>query len=302
MGINQAYQCAYEPGSTFKVLTLAASLDAAAVTEGTTVTCSGGLAQPGKYVRCSHTHGTVGIDAAIAESCNVAAMTWASRLGRDKFISMVDKLKLTQAPSLGMSRASTGSFARNDPAQRLQLAVMSFGQGIVVNPVRLAAAFACIGNGGKFVEPQIIESVNGVPQIKPAGQRVFSVATSNRVMRAMVNTFEAEGGTATKLRIPGVQLAGKTGTAEKNQNGRVGEAGFVASFVGFVPAYQPKAIVLVMVDDPKGLRYHGAEVAGPVFTEIARAILHRSNITSAVPVPNEIEMEVSVRPSGKTNP
>jgi cell division protein FtsI/penicillin-binding protein 2 len=104
--------------------------------------------------------------------------------------------------------------------------------------------------------------------------------TAEAVMRAMEATIESDGGTGRKLRIPGYSLGGKTGTAQKtNANtGRIEGGGYISNFVGFVPAHQPKAVVLVMVNDPKAGKFYGSEVAGPVFLDIARAVIRRLQI------------------------
>ncbi|MBX3097575.1 MAG: penicillin-binding protein 2 [Fimbriimonadaceae bacterium] len=290
-GLNQAYQLAYEPGSTFKVLTLAKALDMGVVGEGFSYSCGGAISVGGKSIRCSHVHHGVGLDSAIAQSCNGAAIRWGQAIGHSEYIKFMHDLHITDRVDLGMSRASAGLLA-NDPSKVLQLATLSFGQSINVTPVRLCSAFSVIANGGTLMEPQMIQQV-GETSIGPVNRgRILSQETCDRVMEAMAKVIESDEGTGKHLRLPGVRLAGKTGTAQKTGGGRVGGAGYVASFVGFVPAHKPRAVVLVMVDNPKGPQYYGGQVAGPVFTEIARAILRQTPVQR-----NEVDLEVTVQRS-----
>lgn len=290
-GLNQAYQLTYEPGSTFKVLTLAKALDLGVVDEGFRYNCTGASTISGRSIRCSHVHHGVGLDSAIAQSCNGAAMKWGQTVGHSNFIQFMHDLRITDRLDLGMSRGSAGLLA-NDPSKTLQLATLSFGQSINVTPVRLCAAFSVIANGGLLMEPQIVQQVGDQPFAPINNGRVLSQETCDRVLEAMAKVIESDEGTGKHLRLPGVRLAGKTGTAQKTGGGKVGGAGYVASFVGFVPAKNPQAVVLVMVDNPKGPQYYGGQVAGPVFTEIARAILRQSPRSN-----HEIDLQVTVRRS-----
>lgn len=285
-GLNQAYQLTYEPGSTFKALTLAKALDLGVVSENFSFNCTGALAVGGRSIRCSHVHHLVDLDSAIAQSCNGAAIRWGQMIGHDAYIQFMHDLRITDRLDLGLSKSSAGLLA-NDPAKTLQLATLSFGQSINVTPVRLCSAFAALANEGILMEPYIIQQV-GERKMSPQDHgRILSADACRRVLEAMANVIESDQGTGKHLRLPGVRLAGKTGTAQKTRDGRVGGGGYVASFVGFVPAEHPQAVVLVMIDDPKGSQYYGGQVAGPVFTEVARAILRH-------PMPKREDVDLTI--------
>ncbi len=277
--VNPAVSHVFEPGSTFKALTLALALDAEAITTGSTVYCGGSIAVGRRRISCDHhggsrAHGVVTPELAIAKSCNVAATTWALRIGYSRYVSFLEKLGLLDRPGLGLPSEARGNFRRDEPAKQLQLATLGFGQSIGTVPVSLAAAFAMLCNHGVLVRPRLVRKVGEREMpVRTVGQ-VVSPSAADATLRIMESVFENPHGTAAKLRLKGYLLAGKTGTAEK-----VGsrEGGYVSNFVGFVPAREPRALVLVMVDHPRKA-YYGAAVAGPVFVDIAEAILQRFGI------------------------
>jgi cell division protein FtsI/penicillin-binding protein 2 len=144
---------------------------------------------------------------------------------------------------------------------------LPIGQGLSVTPIQMAAAYSAIANGGILRSPQLVNEVNGDRVESPAGRRVISARTSRRIDR-MLEGVLAPGGTASEVSVPGYELAGKTGTAEKAFNGVYSKSAFVASFVGFAPAMHPRLLVAIVVDEPKGDIY-GGSVAAPAFGEIA---------------------------------
>jgi cell division protein FtsI/penicillin-binding protein 2 len=149
---------------------------------------------------------------------------------------------------------------------------LPIGQGLSVTPLQMAAGYSAIANGGTLRRPRLISSI-GDEQVSPdtEGERVYSQRTSNQ-LRRMLEGVLAAGGTASEVSVPGYELAGKTGTAEKAEDGGYSEDRYVASFVGFAPADDPKLLVAVMVDEPTYV-HTGGEVAAPVFGEIAEFAL-----------------------------
>lgn len=276
---NSCVMGAYEPGSTFKILTLAEALDAKSVTPGWTTACTGSVRVGPETIHCAHgAHGTVDLEQAIAESCNVAATRWALAMGRDRMVGFLDASGLLIKPGLGLAGESKGIFNRDEYGRQVQLATLGFGQSVSTVPVNLAAAFASLANGGVMMPPRLILAVDGVEPPRATGKRLFSEETAGRVLGLMESVIAKDFGTGKSLRLPGYRLAGKTGTAQK-----VGSATgkYVANFVGVVPADDPKALVLVMVDSPSAGRYYGGEVAGPPFLEIAKAIVRHYAIPPA---------------------
>ena len=286
LDLNPAYQSVLEPGSMFKILTLAKAMDMGVVHENDKVYCKGEL-QIGNYgrVRCdSHhgvrAHGLVGPEDAIARSCNVSAATWALKIGYSNMVRYIRALGLLEKTGVGVPFEVAGEFNTKEYAKPLQLATLGFGQSITSTPIALASAFCMLANDGVRPTPRLIAKVGD--KITPAGapRRVVSQAAARKVLGYMEAVIDTKEGTGARLRIPGYRLAGKTGTAQKI-NRRADDKGYVANFVGFVPMPNPRAMILVMVDNPQGGRYYGASVAGPAFVEIARAVIRRFGIPPA---------------------
>lgn len=263
---NPAYMATYEPGSTFKILTLAEALSNGAAQVGETIPSSGSLTHRGITISDSHAvAGQVTQERAISESSNVLAATWSIRMGREKIRGFIDRAGLTAKANLGVVTEAKGQYDATDNSIA-QTMVMGFGQGFKSTPISFLSAFSAIGNGGVQVMPRLVKSIDGVEQPYKPTKALFSPAVADYVLALMESVFH-KGGTGQHLQIPGYRLAGKTGTAEKKGTAH---GGYVSNFVGFVPASSPQAVVLVMVDDPRGGKYYGGSVAGPVFREIAR--------------------------------
>ncbi len=294
VGYNHATMSLLEPGSTFKILTLAKAIDQGQVNTDWHLNC-GGEFHLNKFwrVRCdahhgSRAHGLIDAEKAIAKSCNVAAAKWALGVGRDEFIGFLNALHLFEKTELGLPGEMGGDYNEKEYAKPLQLAQFGFGQSMTVTPARLAAAFGMVANKGVYRAPRLIDSIGDV-EVKPSeGDQVLSAATCERVMRHMEAVIESDFGTGKDLRIPGYRLAGKTGTAQK-----VGfkGGGYVSNFVGMVPAKDPKAVVLVMIDNPKGGKYYGGSVAGPAFVRIARSVIDRFHLPPVGASTREIEVD-----------
>lgn len=283
---NACTMGAYEPGSTFKILTLAEALQKGVVKDGDTVNCRGELAiGRSSRVHCdSHhgnrAHGVVTLEKAIAKSCNVSAATWALKVGYADMSAYLDQLGLLEKTHLGLPLERAGMFNRNDPAHALQIANVGFGQAVTATPVALVSAFGMLANHGVRMQPSIIEKIGDQEQPPVEAGRPISAPVADKVKRIMESVIQTDAGTGKSLRIPGYRLAGKTGTAQKYnaKTGKVGQGGYVSSFVGFVPADQPRAVLLVMVDNPKAGKYYGASVAGPVFLELAKTVIRYEQI------------------------
>lgn len=295
-GFNPCYMSQLEPGSMFKILTLAKGLDDGKVSLNDTIYCSGEWhPTPTTTIHCDKHHGTrahgqVGTVDAIARSCNVSAAIWATHVGRDRFLDFIRSLGLTKKSKLGLPGERNGNVNYAEYAQKLQLATLGFGQSITCTPVGLLGAFGMIGNNGMRVEPRIIRRIGSDIVKSEPGVQVVKPETANIVMQCMEAVIQSGEGTGAKLRIPGYRMAGKTGTAEK-----VGkhEHGYVSNFCGFVPAPNPKALILVMVDNPQGQKYYGADVAGPVFSEIAKAVIRKFNIPPTEPISAKPQHRIS---------
>lgn len=267
---------AFEPGSTFKVLTTALAIDQGLVHPSTTLYCSGQVVVGKHTIRCAHgAHGTLDTTGVVAQSCNVAAARWAMQIGHDGFRAAIARLGLLDKPGLGLPGERAGKVDDTETATRLQTANWGYGQAVTCVPVTLAAAYASLANGGSAPRPRLVSAVDGreLPAVPPV--RFVSERTAGEVLRMMEAVVESDQGTGKHLRIPGYRLAGKTGTAQKlgRDKGK-----HVSNFVGFVPAEKPQAVILVMVDTPRNGQYYGGAVAGPPFREIAEAVIQRLGI------------------------
>ena len=303
---NPNYMAQLEPGSMFKILTLAKGIDDGKVTLHDSIFCSGEWhPTPSSTIHCDSHHGnrahgeTSTVDA-IARSCNVSAAIWATRIGRKNFFNFIDHLGLIEKSKLNVPGEIKGHLNKYEYARQLQLATLGFGQSITCTPVGLLGAFGMIGNDGLRVHPRIIKRIGNADLPPDRGDQVVKPETAHEVMTCMEQVIQSGEGTGAKLRIPGYEMAGKTGTAEKIGKG---EKGYVSNFVGFVPAPQPKALILVMVNHPRGNLYYGADVAGPVFSKLAKAVISHYNLQPTEPLDMKhgrkpvIEAEVEVKVS-----
>lgn len=284
--VNPNGQLQFEPGSTFKILTIAKALDLGVVTPTDTFHCSGQMEVGSKLIHCDNhhgnrAHGTITPELAIAKSCNLAAATWALRIGREDMIKYIEDLGLLTKTNVGIPGEVTGRFRKDEYAKRLQLATVGFGQSITTTPISLISAFCTIANDGVRMKPRMIQKIGD--KMVPVQQlgRLLKPETCHTVMGFMESVIETDAGTGKGLRIKGYRLGGKTGTAQKVNHK---ETGYVSNFVGFIPAEQPKAVILVMVNNPTNGEYYGAAVAGPVFVKVAHAVIDRLHIPKDAPM------------------
>lgn len=274
--LNPNIMSRFEPGSTMKILTQAKAIEDGKIGPGWTMFCSGiGRIRQYKTTCESHGgrpgHGSVDMEKAIAESCNVSAATWAHEIGHEQFRKYVKDLGLLEPTQIELPSEIGGNLS-NEPVAKIQeLMCWGYGQSMGVTPLGLGTAFTALGNEGVWMKPRLVKSIGGKPTAIREGKAVFSVETTRQVMHNMEQVFNSDHGTGKSLRIPGYRLAGKTGTAQRMGRG----PGHLANFVGFLPAEDPKAMVLVMIDRPSGGRYYGGQVAGPVFKEIALALIQK---------------------------
>lgn len=279
-----SYMEDFEPGSTFKVLTLAKALDAGVVDSSSKVNCSGVFdLGRNRLVRCdehngTRGHGLVGLERAIGKSCNVSAAKWALGIGRGPMIEYMRRIGLLSKPSINLPGSVSPLFNMDEYDKERQLAVVGFGQSIAVPPINLAGALAMLANGGEYVAPRIVSHVGGERRLPAAPVRVVSPSAAQAVMGYMESVVQSDFGTGKLVAIPGYRIAGKTGTAQK-----LGKGGNISSFVGVFPAEDPKALILVMVNEPKAGQIYGSLVAGPAFRELALAVISRLQIARSRP-------------------
>ncbi len=259
----------YEPGSTFKLVTVAAALSDHLVSPSTAFTLPYSIQVADRVIHDAEPRGTVRYSVAqiLAHSSNVGAITLAEMLGRDRLSRWISRF--------GFGRKTGVDFPGESPGIVLPVAKWSgstignvpIGQGIAVTPVQMASAYAAVANRGVWVQPHLVSRIGGSPVSVPSRHRIVSPRISNELM-TMLEDVVAEG-TGTYAAIPGYVVAGKTGTAQKpDGHGGYSTDKYVASFVGIVPATRPRLVVLVTVDEPHGAIFGGV-VAAPIFQQIA---------------------------------
>ena len=278
--VMSAYMEDLQPGSTFKTLTLAKALDLGVVDESFSYTCPGEYSLGGnRRVRCdlhhgTRAHGSLDLEKAIGKSCNISAAQWALKIGRDPMIEYMRDLGLLSKPSIGLPGAAKPQFDMDEWDKERQLAVLGFGQSVAVPPVSLAAAMGMIANDGEYVAPRLVAQIGGQRTAQAKPKRVVSQRAARTVRHYMESVVHATFGTGKTLQIPGYRIAGKTGTAQK-----LGvNDGHVSSFVGMIPAERPQVLILTIVNDPRAGEIYGGLVAGPVFREVAGAVIARLGI------------------------
>ena len=275
---NRAVQDAIEPGSVFKPFTVAAAVEEGLVTGASPIDCEGGTWYLGRSrIRDDHPHGMVTVSDVVKYSSNIGAAKLALQVGAEGFIDYMHAFGFGERTGIPLPGERRGIVRSADTILPIELATTSYGQGVTSTVLQLAMATAALANDGVRMKPRLVtrvEDAYGVPEFVQGPEevvRVISPATAREVTEMMVTVTEP-GGTATRARVPGFRVAGKTGTAEKAENGRYG-AGRIGSFIGFLPADDPVLAIVVSVDEPrKGSRYGGI-VAAPAFAEIGEEAL-----------------------------
>jgi cell division protein FtsI (penicillin-binding protein 3) len=265
---NRAVTDAYEPGSTFKIVTIAGALEDNVVSPTSSFTLAPTIQVADRVIHEAHLRGTevMSVRDILAQSSNVGTITVAEKLGSDALASWIDRFGFGHQTGVDYPGESSGLVLPRDKWSGSTIGTVPIGQGIAVTPLQMVSAYATIGNGGIRVTPHLVGKVGSQRAHSEKGTRVVSTHTADRMM-AMFRDVVLEG-TGTQAAIPGYTVAGKTGTAQKAENGHY-VTKYVASFVGLVPAKNPRLAILVMVDEPHGDIY-GGSVAAPAFRDIAR--------------------------------
>ena len=267
--LNRATGFTYEPGSTFKAFTVAAALEEKMVTPETTFTLAPSIQVADRTIEESHERGTVTMSVAeiLAYSSNVGAVTIGLGLGSERFSRWISRFGFGRPTGVQFPAEERGIVPALDEYSGSTMGNLPIGQGISVTPMQMVAGYTALANGGILKRPQLIRKVDGETVQEPKGRRVIDGAVAAQV-RTMLEGVLAPGGTASEVSVPGYTLAGKTGTAEVAEGGGYSKTKYVASFIGFAPAQDPRLLVAVIVDEPQGEIY-GGSVAAPAFGEIA---------------------------------
>ncbi len=284
---NRAITDPYEPGSTFKAILAAAAIEEQLVKPTDMFFCENGRYQIGRWrIHDSHRHGWLSFAEVIQYSSNIGATKVAERLGAERYYRYLRAFGFGARTGIELPGESPGIVRPVEAWARIDLATLSFGQGVSVTPLQMAAAFAAIANGGLLVRPFLVRRVltpdgDVVLANEPAVvRRVVSARTAGTVTALLRRVVEEKGGTGEKARLDDFPVAGKTGTAQKvNLHTGSYSSKRIGSFVGFVPADRPRVVILVLIDEP-GASSYGGVVAAPVFRAIAGTVLKRLGVES----------------------
>jgi cell division protein FtsI (penicillin-binding protein 3) len=259
---NRAIQTSYEPGSTFKAFTISGALEEKLVEPETRLAVPAMLQVADRTIGEAHDGGGGNLTVAeiVARSSNVGSVMIGLKLGAERFDRWVRRFGFGRRTGIDLPGEQQGIVLRPDAYSGSSMGNMPIGQGIAVTPIQMAAAYTAIANRGHLRRPYVVAGDRRPPQ------RVLSTRTAERISRMLEGVFAA-GGTAQEAQVEGYRLAGKTGTAEKAENGGYSKTDFVASFIGYAPARNPRLLVSVMVDEPRGQIYGGV-VAAPAFERI----------------------------------
>jgi cell division protein FtsI/penicillin-binding protein 2 len=268
---NRAVTDTYEPGSTFKLVTVAAALSDGLVSPWSTFRLPYQIQVADRKIHDAEPRGTETMTVAriLSQSSNVGAITLAQKLGRERLQEWISRFGFGRRTGIdfpGESRGILPSYWSGSTIGNVPI-----GQGIAVTPVQMAAAYAAIANGGVWVRPHLVDHVGTQPPKRQPRRQLISPLVASQLVSMLKNVVRE--GTGTAAAIPGYYVAGKTGTAAKpDAHGGYSDSRYVASFVGFVPATKPRLVVLVTVDEPRGAIWGGV-VAAPAFQQIAKFCL-----------------------------
>lgn len=280
--LNSGIQEVYEPGSSFKPITMAAGLDLGMVTPQTTYTDTGVLEIAGYPIRNfdNKAHGVQTMSQVLEHSLNTGAMFVENLIGNDNFLSYVVNMGFGQRTGVDLPGEVGGNVNNLYSGRKINFLTASFGQGIAVTPLQLVNAYSVIANGGKLMRPYVVDKI-----IKEGGQEVItkpeivsipiSEKTAVKLQSMLVSVVDVG---FDKARITGYDIAGKTGTAQiPDGSGGYLEDQLIHNFLGFAPAYNAKFVILIKMDKPKGIKF-AADSLSPTFKDIATYLLNYYNI------------------------
>jgi cell division protein FtsI (penicillin-binding protein 3) len=277
---NKAITDSFEPGSTFKVFLIAAALEEKSISAGDSFNCeNGSYTISGRTIHDTHKYGRLSIGDILKYSSNIGAAKIGARLGPERLYRYLRGFGFGERSAVDLPGEVAGYLRNKSQWYGIDLATISFGQGVSATALQIATAISAVANGGTLMKPYLVERVldesgTVLKQFEPQPrQRVISPETARAVSR-MMEGVAVEGGTGTNAAVDGYRVAGKTGTAQKVDPVTRGYSvdKRTASFVGFVPAERPRLTILVVVDEPKTSSYGGV-VAAPAFSAIAQQTL-----------------------------
>lgn len=273
---NRAVTDVFEPGSTLKPFTIAAALEAGLFTPGSRVNTAPGAIKIGsKVIRDTHNNGVLTVAGALQKSSNVGLTKIALTMSSEAMWRNFNALGFGRESGISLPGESSGTLLDAGRWVQMDQAAMSFGYGISVNALQLARAYTAIANDGVLTQPHI------TPARELVAHRVFSEQTA-RQLRDMLEMAAGGEGTGAAAQVRHYRIAGKTGTVHKLVKGEYADDRYLSLFAGMAPAGDPRIVMVVMIDDPKG-KYFGGQVAAPVFANVVAGTMRILNITPDAP-------------------
>ncbi len=273
----------YEPGSTFKILTTAMGLDYGVIDREHTLHCPGYRIVDGQRIRCWKTigHGSLTFDEGVQNSCNCLFMDMAQKIGAEKFYKGIEYFGLTKKTGVDISGETSGLVIPYEEVKVVDLARMGFGQAIAMSPIELVNASASVVNGGKLMTPYILERVERdkktIFQNYPIVKNNTIAKDTSEEIREILELVVSDG-SGRQAGVNGYRIGGKTGTAQKYENGIIAQGKYLSTFLGYAPAEDPEYMALFMVDEPGGGVYYGSIVAAPYVGDIFKNIFDYKKI------------------------
>jgi cell division protein FtsI (penicillin-binding protein 3) len=305
---DKAVADAFEAGSVMKVFSVAAALDAGAVTPDTMFNLSGGAFKVGPHtIHDVHDDKELSVAGIVKRSSNVGAAKIALRFGRENLYAALKKFGFGKRTGIELPGEQVGMLRDGSKWRDVELATIAFGYGLTVTPLQVASALAAIGHGGLYTEPRIVDQVVDADgtllyAANPAQRQMISAKTAAEMITILASVFDTgkDGGTAKDIVVPGFKCGGKTGTANKYDPAthQYSPDHYLASFAGLAPIDHPRLAVVVMIDDPTGGDHFGGQVSGPVFAAVASEALRYLGVPGgALPLPKPIPGAAPPKPA-----
>lgn len=282
---NRALTDMFEPGSTLKPLVVSAALDAGAVAEDDIVYCENGSMRIGGHtIRDSHAYGWLDVTGVIKKSSNIGAVKISQALGRARLAQALNRYGFGTETGVRFPGEAAGILRGPDEWSPVGAATVAFGHGIAVSALQLVAAYRALAAGGMYRRPTLIKDVEdargrSIWRAHAETRRIVGRAAAAKTVQ-MLRAAVEPGGTGVRARVSGYPVAGKTGTAQKvdSVTGGYASDAFVASFVGFLPADDPRVVIGVIVDEPHHAEHTGGAAAAPIFAKIGAAAMQRLGV------------------------
>lgn len=273
---------AYEPGSTFKILTSAIGLETNSIKKS--YYCGGSSIVDGQRIKCwrSIGHGSQTFEEGIHNSCNCVFMDVALTVGKETMYDYFEKFGLGSKTGVDISGEASGIMLNLDRVQNVDIARIGFGQAIAVTPIQLASAVCSVVNGGKLYTPYVVDEIVDVKgnvaysHVSEVKNTTVSKATSDTLKEYLYGVVSE--GSGKNAYVPGYNIGGKTGTAQKYENGAIASGKYISSFIGFTDVGDDTLVCLMLVDEPQGYVYYGSIVAAPYVGQIFSSIFNYKNI------------------------